>query len=188
MKTNIKNLILVVLAGVVLSACGSANNQNNSGANSSGSQIKFQKEIGLNEEMTVESASGKMSFSVKEFGEKDKIGGVDPISGQTFYYTIFDIKGDAANNPPKYLVDLTVPQIVMLDSNSLASVGGAIGGAYNSDFTQEKNLTAYELVQTNQADWIHTATTWYTTKTDKPMIAIQYSDAQGNKQFIKINY
>lgn len=192
-------LILIVGASIFLSGCTKKDTELQ--PTNTISQIAFQKQINVNEEITVQfpikdndqTSLGQLSFIVKEIGEKNHIGTTNPIAGQTFYYVIFDVKGVSNNissdsTQPQLLLDPSSPQIVMLSDTTLASIGGSVGGAFNTDFTTEQGLDPYELTKTNQTEWLHTATTWYTTRVEKPTMAIQYNDLAGTKQYIKINY
>lgn len=164
------------------------------------STLSYDREIGLGEEVEVEYLAtdetgniipAKATFRVSSFGELDNIAGVTPVTGQTFYYTLYDFKGDSninATTMPQMLYDLAAPQIVMLDASSLPEIGGAVGGAYDSDVATQYSVTDRNTLLTTQADWIATAVSWYTTKVENPIIAIQYKAMDGVNHYIKINY
>lgn len=167
-------------------------------------KITFEREVALNEAVNVEfqitqdgkgisgkQIYGKATFKILEFGEREKVSDTEAINGQTFYYLVYDFMGNEdnpADASPKMFVELNAPQIVMLDENTMPTIGGAVGGAYNSNFQEEMGLAGFELVPLNKADWVHTVTSWYTAKVEKPLLAIQYTDLEGTKRYIKINY
>ncbi len=196
MKKIILSLALLATGAVLLAGCGKAQP---TPSVSTGTKVKFEKEVALNEEAMVEfqmmegseKTTGKATFKAKEFGEKAKMGETQPIAGQTFYYLVYDFKADATNSTtatPSLFLDPAAPQVVMLEANTMPELGGMISGAYNSNLQEEMGLQAFELVKMNQADWVSTVATWYTTKVEKPVVALQYNDASGSKKYIKINY
>jgi hypothetical protein len=207
-KTTTLTLVTsIILSGLLLTGCTKTATTPETkpvaqpaaqAANPQLAQVKFQKEIGLNEEVTVEykngsaGAVGKMTFLVKEVGEKPKLS--QAIAGQTYYYAIYDVKGDADNSKaadgPRMFVDPSAPQIALLDKAAIQSVGGSMGGTVGFEALQQeyKDIVESSILNPAEPKLIHTGATWYTTKVDKPIVAIQYTDAQGNKQYIKINW
>lgn len=165
-----------------------------------GSKLVFEKNVGINEEVPIEfqmkkgdqNVVGKAVFKVEKIGEVAKMGDVQAISGQTFYYVLFSFKGDV-NNPvgddvsPKLLVEPAAPQIVLVDENTLPSIGGAMGGSYDTDAAQEMTVASNINIKMNQEQATSTVSTWYTKKVEKPMFAIQYTGVGGEKKYVSIN-
>jgi len=165
--------------------------------NSSEQTITFEQTINVNDVVEFmfqikdedQSYEGKGSIKVTELGQSEDLAS----SGDTLYFTIYEFKGDITNHvgesaQPLNMQDIFAPQVVLLKEDSLPSIGGSYGGAYDSDLADLKGLEYKFSVKLNNPDWVKMGNTW--SKKDHPssIVAIQYHDLTGNKKYIKVNF
>ena len=164
---------------------------------SSASEITFEKTINVNDVVEfmfqiqdeTQSYEGKGSMKVTELSQSDEFAS----SGEMYFYAIYEFKGDVLNFSestarPSNMQDISAPHVVLLKEDTLPSIGGTYGGAYDSDLADLKGLEYKYSVKLNNPDWIKMGNTW--SKKDHPesFAAIQYHDLEGNKKYIKVNF
>lgn len=135
--------------------------------------------------------SGKASFKVKEFGHMDEADGASAISGMTFYYAVFEFKGDQMNPFGDTIHPDTIqqtgwdpaPQLVLIINDK-----PFYQNAYRTEVSRAKKIPIQYNVDVNQKDWITDVATWIQSKSAQPTLALKYVDTQGNIKYVKINY
>ncbi len=140
-------------------------------------------------ERGVEEITGEVSFRIKEIGQVDKIGDFVSKEGMTYYYVIFEIKGDI-NNPKGEKVEPAktgqrgldwAPQLVMIKNGEERCQGG-----YNNEFAREREIEIKE-GGWREEEWLTQTATWYEERGGLTILAIKYTDKQGKAKYIKVS-
>jgi len=140
-------------------------------------------------EKGVEEMTGKVNFRIKEIGQVDKIGDFVSKEGMTYYYVVFEVKGDS-NNPKGENVEPAkigqrgldwAPQLVMIKNGEERCQGG-----YNNEFARERGIEIKE-GGWREEEWLTQTATWYEERGGLTILAIKYIDKQGKAKYIKVS-
>lgn len=208
----------LIIFSLFLAGCvpaGQADIRSKAAAPTATQSITFEKTVSLGEEIPVTfrlrdyknspvnyqsfeelersliSLSGKASFKVKEFSTIDEANGSKASPGQTFYYAVFEFKGDAANPSgssihPSIIQETgwdPAPQLVLvIDGKSFYQ------NSYRGEISRTKKIDIAYGTEVTQKTWVNDIASWIHDKDIKPTLALKYIDPQGITRYIKVNY
>ncbi|MFA4827049.1 MAG: hypothetical protein WC596_02220 [Candidatus Shapirobacteria bacterium] len=204
-KRPILSILLLLISGSVLFACGSKKSSTNLEFEEiddstptpyidefAGQKINIVKTYNINDEFKVDfkttNGVGTAEFKAGSIKEISAAGKKTPPEGKKLVLVEISIKGNKQNTgqPSTFnqVGDTPSPQFVLINQKSNLSL---VEETYYSDgYTEDKKLFELSKITLDHDQWVHTALVFAINSDQSPKLAFRYVDPEGKTNFYAI--